>query len=780
MKKSKLGCWSFVAFQFLFSLPVSAVPTKSTYNWNGFYLGATAGGVLSRFSTNTSTQAGPLLDLAQANTVNKVGNQVIDTTDFLSGIEGGYNWQLNRLLIGFESDIQSLSTNGETNSGAVPYPNQPGNQLVITSYGNNNWLFTARPRIGLIANNWLFYATGGLGLTLLQSDFLFSNNLGQFESKRVSTVKSGYVIGVGGETILTNHISVKAEYLFADFNNTTASTMNHNIPAGQTFSNSAGLKNYILRMGLNYHVDDQATGGLINLQLIPELFNANLWETEIGTRLFISTGIDGAPQPLLYNAGMPLISRLTFSNLNAISQDVFARADHVSGLFAKGYLGAGSITNGQLNDEDFPAGGAYSNTLSNAKGNLSYATLDFGYSFLNKPTGKTGAFIGYNYFAQNINVYSCMQQANAEICHIPSEISDFMGISEDDYFHSLRIGLSTQMNLTKQLTLTSESAYLPIVTFSGKDMHNARQLMGPEQSTHGDGAMLESVLDYQLNNSWSLGLGGRYWMWNMRNGSVTFDFLGSGGGSISEPARYNTERYGVFLQLNYRDKKSNNAERWDTPFNWKGLFVGGHMGGAWGKSYWSDPFGPTSATGNLINSAGFGDKIRSTGPLGGANLNINWQTETLVYGVGGSISAADIRGENTLFSGLGGVNGQTVTNYLGTIVGRLGVASNRSLFYVNGGRAMLNTTYKINANTDVLTLGSESETINTWGWMGGVGVEYALTDHWISNVEYDYIHIPHYTISLPSIATINTQRIAANQNMNVFKVGFNYKFDVFA
>src|SRR5690606_15320401 len=119
----------------------------------------------------------------------------IDTTGFLTGIEGGYNWQFNQWLLGLESDLQASSTNGETNSGAVPYPNQPGSQFVITSYGNNNWLFTARPRIGFINNNWLFYATGGLGVAYWQSDFIFTDNSGKFESQQVSTVQPGYVIG---------------------------------------------------------------------------------------------------------------------------------------------------------------------------------------------------------------------------------------------------------------------------------------------------------------------------------------------------------------------------------------------------------------------------------------------------------------------------------------------------------------------------------------------------------------------------------------------------------
>lgn len=756
---------------------VAAAPITAPYNWNGFYVGATGGGVFSQFNAHTATQAGSLLNSAQASTVNGVGDQTIDTTGFMTGIAGGYNWQQNHLLVGLEVDLQAFSTNSVAHTSAVPFPTPPGTQIVLTSYVNNNWLLSLRPRLGLISHNWLFYVTGGLGVTYLQSDFLFSNNIGSFESQQVSKVKPGYIVGAGVETALTNHISVKAEYLFANFSNTSASVMNHNVPAGQTFSNSVSLKSNMVRLGINYHFNDQLAGGLYP-DIFPELFNTHLWETELGTRAFLSTGVVGAPQPLLGSPGMQLASRLTFSNLAAIAGETVARAEHINGLFAKAYLGAGSITTGQLNDEDFPAGGAYSNTISNAQGNLSYVTADVGYSFLKNVYGKAGAFIGYNYYAQNMNIYNCRQLAGAEVCGpaTTGELNKYLVLSEDDYFNSLRIGLFTQMHLSNRLTLTSEAAYLPIVGFSGTDMHNARQLIGPEVANDGDGAMLESVLDYQFNDAWSLGLGGRYWMWNTHNGSVNFDFLGEPG-TIREPARFNTERYGVFLQISYRDKKVSDLFS-AALANWKGIFVGGHVGGVWGKSNWTDPFVSTPA-GSLMNIAGFGNQLRETGPLGGVDLKLNWQTGQVVYGLGASVSGADIRGENTLFSGLGGVNGQAVTNYFGTLIARLGFAYDRSLFYVNGGSAWLNTTYKINANTGVLTFGSDSESKNTWGWTLGAGIDYALTDHWISSVEYDYVRIPHTTISLSTVDLGNTQPIAANQIMNVFNVGLSYKFDVF-
>lgn len=773
MEKYQFGCLFLVASQVIWAGPMATA--SPTNDWTGFYFGAKAGAVFSNFDTNTSTQAGSMFSSELANVVNHAGNQTINTSGFLSGIESGYNWQFNQFLFGLEADFQSLSTNGVKYSNAVIYDNA-GDQFVITSYADNNWLLTARPRLGLVTNNWLLYGTGGLSLAYLRSDFLFSNSLGSgsFESQRVHSIKPGYVVGAGVETHLTHHVSLKAEYLFEDFNKTNASLMHQSTSTSQPFFNWMRLNANLISLGLNYHIDDQLAHPL----LTPIAFDANHWKTEIGTRLFFSSGLAGTPQPLLNTSdiGNILASRLTFSGMSATSEEVFARIEHSSGVFVKGYLGAGSVSSGQLNDEDFPAGAeVYSNTLSKAWGNLSYATLDLGYLFLKNLFGSAGAFIGYNYYAQNYNIYGCKQLAGSSTCANPNMLEHFLALSEDDSFNSLRLGLASEFNLKNQWSLTSEAAYLPLIHFRGLDMHNARQLIGPETANRGDGAMLETILNYQLNNAWALGVGGRYWAWNMHNGHLLFDFLGEDE-LIKEPARFNAERYGVFLQVKYHAKPFYEISDKPERVNWNGLFIGGNLGGAWSNSYWSDPFSSTIGSTGAVNIAHFGNKIHSTGPLAGMDMYLNWQTGHLVYGVGGSISGADIRGENTIFSGIGGNNGQEKSHYIGTVVARLGTTLDRSLIYLNTGGAVLSTQYNITGNTGILNLGVGSQTQSTWGWTGGVGVEYALANSWNTSVEYDYIRIPNHNLSFPTVELINEQHIVAHQNMGIFKLGVNRKF----
>ena len=123
------------------------------------------------------------------------------------------------------------------------------------------------------------------------------------------------------------------------------------------------------------------------------------WEVEAGARVWFSSGTIGAPQPLLDSTGA-LASRLIFGGLDAASGEVFARLNHRSGFFVKGYLGAGKINNGHLNDEDFPAG---ADVLEHAlKPALGHHRLRDDrrrlFNVYERSAGaKVGPFVGYNY-----------------------------------------------------------------------------------------------------------------------------------------------------------------------------------------------------------------------------------------------------------------------------------------------------------------------------------------------------------------------------------------------
>ena len=56
------------------------------------------------------------------------------------------------------------------------------------------------------------------------------------------------------------------------------------------------------------------------------------------------------------------------------------------------------------------------------------------------------------------------------------------------------------------------------------------------------------------------------------------------------------------------------AAQQSAPFDWRGLYLGYHSGGALGLADVADPFGPSI----------FGDTVRTPGPLAGGQLGYNW------------------------------------------------------------------------------------------------------------------------------------------------------------
>ena len=68
-------------------------------------------------------------------------------------------------------------------------------------------------------------------------------------------------------------------------------------------------------------------------------------------------------------------------------------------------------------------------------------------------------------------------------------------------------------------------------------------------------------------------------------------------------------------------------------FSWTGFYIGGHVGGGFERSSWSDPF--TGANNAFTSGAGF---------LGGAQAGANVQFNRLVLGVEGDFSYAGLKG----------------------------------------------------------------------------------------------------------------------------------------
>ena len=771
----------------------AAAPPPAVHDWSGFYIGLNAGIAWGQFDPRTSTAVGgSITNPGAVALLNGAGSQTAGPFGFSGGAQAGYNWQSGSWLAGIESDVSYLHLTFASRT-YVPFAPFNTNTGVINAYSDANWVATLRPRLGFAAGDWLFYATGGLTATEFEDDFALTTVVaapGSFyrfaQSGSLKGLHAGYAAGGGIEYALGNNWSAQAEYQHLGFGRFTAKTVSTS-DSTQAVTQSADLNADIVRLGLNYRFggsDPAPASGSFAPQDDAPFFNKYNWEFDFGMRAFFSNGLDAESNPL-YGVPPVVLSRLFWGNMNSLAGETYGRIDHASGWFVKGNLGAGGIFNGTLNDEDFPAfsfRSAYSNTATRISGSLGYATVDLGYTFLKAPGAKLGAFIGYNFYSQQEVGHGCTQLGNGDSC--VGVDPNYIIITNSDVYNSMRLGLSADFMLTDRLKFTADAAYVPLVNMNGVDDHNARAAYFPETDSDGYGTMLEAYFSYNVTDHWDVGAGGRYWAWTMRHGTSMSIFENSGdqGPASYEPNGYDTRRYGAFVQSGYHwgDTTRTNTDAaafTRAPMDWNGLYVGGHLGGGWSTAAWADPFGATNSPDGSLNFPGFGDNTKAHGPLGGGQVGANWQFGSWVYGIEGDASYTTMRGDNTCFSGIGGINCEHVVNVLATLAGRIGFAWDRSLFYLKGGGAWTNTSYNLDGDTFGLTLGLESSHIDTLGWVGGIGLEYAFTDHWTTRFEYDHIDLANATPSFPGMPIINTQRMSISQSVDTLELGVNYKFD---
>ena len=194
------------------------------YNWTGPYFGASFG-----IATGSSKQSASTGDITPT----------FDMPGGVFGLALGYNWQFGRVLYGIDTDF-SLDTQRGT-SGYLPFA-----PAGFTAETSEQWLATYRGRVAYVRESWMFYLTGG-GATVNSRITATEPGAGIASESRV---RWGWTAGVGVEAARIHSFTVKAEYLYADFGNTSYFN-----PPPLGFINRAGgvrLYDHIFRLGLNH------------------------------------------------------------------------------------------------------------------------------------------------------------------------------------------------------------------------------------------------------------------------------------------------------------------------------------------------------------------------------------------------------------------------------------------------------------------------------------------------------------------------------------------------
>jgi outer membrane immunogenic protein len=164
------------------------------------------------------------------------------------------------------------------------------------------------------------------------------------------------------------------------------------------------------------------------------------------------------------------------------------------------------------------------------------------------------------------------------------------------------------------------------------------------------------------------------------------------------------------------------------PYDWSGLYLGGHLGYMWGRT--------------RVEEDGVVTEPNATtnGTVGGVLLGYNWQSGPVVFGLEGDFGWTNAHGTGVavVIPTTQAPNTYDV-NWTSHVRGRVGYAFDNWLFFIAGGFAVADFDFHEGAITTAVVPTGAKYT----GWSIGGGAEVAFTRNLVGRIEYLYDDFGH-------------------------------------
>ncbi len=236
-----------------------------------------------------------------------------------------------------------------------------------------------------------------------------------------------------------------------------------------------------------------------------------------------------------------------------------------------------------------------------------------------------------------------------------------------------------------------------------------------------------------------------------------------------------------------------------SPYDWSGAYAGGHFN--FGSSRFNNADLLTPAASTAISSSELSTHLGTTNAFGNANGNkggyggyigYNTMWDDVVVGLEGEYTRADVRATssstlvgtltstavtNGYFNYNTTLTGRTTINDYFAVKARAGWAIDRLLLFASLGVARATVTRETGASGTwelysspprtpvsglVTAAGGWKSTYAKWGFVAGLGAEYALTDNVILRGDWQYLGIGSANGGKNGYHTMNTVRAGAN------------------
>ena len=209
-------------------------------------------------------------------------------------------------------------------------------------------------------------------------------------------------------------------------------------------------------------------------------------------------------------------------------------------------------------------------------------------------------------------------------------------------------------------------------------------------------------------------------------------------------------------------------------YDWTGVYVGGHLGYAWGNSNWATP----GASGSLELGQPIDTFNESGSFFAGIQAGYNYMLPNrFVVGVEAdasfpsfpNLSGISVGGSSTLSSPFGPETYFETVLSSGTLRGRIGYAPGSWLFYATGGFAW---SYNRLTLTNLETGATDMPFLWRLGLTAGLGVEAPVAPHWTARFEYLFTDYGNSNVSFAN----NAQTFTSNFLLQELRAGVDYRF----
>ena len=239
---------------FAADMAVKASPraVADVWSWTGLYVGVNGG-----YGWQGDNLRDTSIDYFYASFPTIVANTgaSFDDKGGFGGGQIGYNFQTGMGVWGVEADFQGSAIKSRFSQFPAPGAFCCGNPADIFSGSSKlNWFGTVRGRLGFAFDRVLLYVTGGLAYGEIEQSINAVNPAFvppfEFFTSSYKRVRTGGVVGIGGEYKITSNWSAKAEYQYMDLGSSALSGVN--LSNGPDFTSNVSHQYQTVRFGINY------------------------------------------------------------------------------------------------------------------------------------------------------------------------------------------------------------------------------------------------------------------------------------------------------------------------------------------------------------------------------------------------------------------------------------------------------------------------------------------------------------------------------------------------